>query len=177
MSRQVVHTSFAFQANALATQFNELFGQVEVPTGHLMSLTAPDGPSTGGGVQSLQHLKLSPKGPGPVLVMGSLDTNKMTASVRTHGHLAHQARARGVMLAVQLKAYEAVADRVRTFLESMGFQVTVEEAPVEAAPAVAPPQGVVLAAPAEDRFWLGFIIGGGVVGALATIGTWLALKP
>lgn len=164
MGRGEVRTTFALQATALATQFNELFGAVKIPPGFVATLTAPEGPSTGGGVQSVQHIRLT--GEGPALVMGHLDTKEMTAVVRTYAHLQRQRR--GTALSLDHVAYSAFSNRVKAFAESLHFVVTIEDAAPEAALPAAP-----AAKSSGGGFWAGFVIGGIVFGAIAAVVTYV----
>jgi hypothetical protein len=182
MTRGEVRTTFALQATALSAQFNELFGTFKIPPGYVADLTAPDGPSTGGGVQALQHIRLRGPDGGPPLLMGSIDPSQMKAVVRTFRHLARQAAGRSGTLTLDEKAYDAFCDRVKKFYEGMHFVIEVEDAPLEtkatsaptvrAKPIVAPKAG---AAGGGSSFWAGFIIGGVLFGAASAALMWFAL--
>ncbi len=180
---EVSELTFALQATALSAQFNELFGTFKIPPGYLADLTAPDGPSTGGGVQALQHLRLRGPDAGPPLLMGSIDPSQMKAVVRTYRQLQRQAASRSGTLTLDEKAYDAFCDRVKKFYEGMHFVIEVEDAPVETLATSAP---TVRARPdrgAEDReaaggggsFWAGFIIGGVIFGAAPAALMWFAM--
>ena len=69
------YTQVAAQALSLAELFEARFAQgVAGPVPFRIELAAPDGPSTAGGKQALQHIKLVPLGGGPTIVIGSAST-------------------------------------------------------------------------------------------------------
>jgi len=116
---------FAMQATALAGQFNEMFGKVTLPPGYWTDMTAPDGPSTGGGIQTMQHLRLHAPEGGPILVMGSLDSGQMKLTVRTFANLQRLGQQRDFTLGVDKTAYHAFCARVRKLYEALHFVVVV----------------------------------------------------
>src|SRR5580693_465741 len=85
----MLQTQFSVQANDLAESFRSTVGRLKVaPYGYAPDMTAPDGPSTGGGVQGLQHLRLVPPEPSlPTLVVGSVSMRDHGAELRTLEHL------------------------------------------------------------------------------------------
>ena len=61
----------------------------------VVELSIPSGPSTGGGKQALQHLRLVPRRPGyAAIIVGTVDTVKNFAELRTFEHVAihHEVR-------------------------------------------------------------------------------------
>src|SRR6266852_775476 len=102
-----VRTLFAMQASALALQFNDMFGDVNIPPGYWVDMTAPDGPSTGGGVQTLQHLRLHAPAPGPVLLMGSVDCAEMKVTLRTFAFMLRLGQQRRFTLTVDPLGYSS----------------------------------------------------------------------
>jgi hypothetical protein len=67
----MLQTQFSVKATSLAESFRATVGRLRVgPYGFTPDMTAPEGPSTGGGVQSTQHLRLVPPQPNmPTLVV------------------------------------------------------------------------------------------------------------
>src|SRR5262249_24691912 len=139
--------------------------------------TAPDGPSTGGGVQTLQHVRLRGPENSPALVMGSLDAGQIKAMLRTYAHLQHQAQQRGVALALDRSAYTAFSERVQKFYEGLHFVVQVEDAPEEATVQVRPEmvQAAMERGP-SSRFWTGFLFGCLTGAAVAGLIVYFALQ-
>src|SRR5579862_7829319 len=72
VDKKLLQTQFSFQATSLSESFGGVLGRLRVgPHGYVPDMTAPDGPSTGGGVQDLQHVRLVPPQPSmPTLVVG-----------------------------------------------------------------------------------------------------------
>jgi hypothetical protein len=171
-----VRTMFAMQASALALQFNDMFGEVNIPPGYWVDMTAPDGPSTGGGVQTLQHLRLHAPAPGPVLLIGSVDCGEMKVMLRTFAFMLRLGQQRRFMLTVDPVGYSNFVARVRKLYEALHFVVIIEDAaePVEARPeparALRPPP------PRSSKFWTGFAAGGALVGTLSALVTWLLCR-
>jgi hypothetical protein len=129
-----------------ALSLAELF-QTAVSTqklaGYKLELAAPDGPSTGGGVQSTQPILLISESGGHTLVMGTADQKKGTAELRTHAYLARMAseRFKGAPFVVDRAQYEALVNRLKAFLGGQGLTVNVADyrptAPVAQPPSAA----------------------------------------
>ena len=81
----MLQTQFSVRATDLAESFRSTLGRYRVgPHGFAPDMTAPEGPSTGGGVQAMQHLRLLPPHPNmPTLVVGHLNQREGTAELRT----------------------------------------------------------------------------------------------
>lgn len=101
-----------------------------------MELAAPEGPSTGGGVQALQHLRLVPPGGGTTFVIGSTSGVLLTAELRTLARLRqlHQQRFPGAALPLEAGAYGELLARVERFFVNQSFQVTWVDAEPELDP-------------------------------------------
>ena len=57
----MLQTQYSVKATDLAETFRSTVGRLRVgPYAYAPDMTAPEGPSTGGGVQALQHLRLVP---------------------------------------------------------------------------------------------------------------------
>src|SRR5580704_12567647 len=88
-SRRMLQTQFSVRANDLAESFRSTIGKLRVgPNGYAPDMTAPEGPSTGGGFQAMQHLRLVPPQPTmPTLVVGHLNQRMGAAELRTYEHV------------------------------------------------------------------------------------------
>jgi hypothetical protein len=137
-----VHTRFAMAALDLASVFNSVVGVEPVSStegaSFKVELSAPDGPSTGGGAQSLQHIRLVR--PDLTIVAGSIDPVQNSAELRSHAFAdsLHAQRYKGSALPIDRAAYEALLGRVRKFAAAQGYAVVLKEAaptPVQARPA------------------------------------------
>lgn len=140
-------------------------------------LVAPEGMSTAGGKRARQPLVLQPDDPmAATVTVGWIDIGERRGMVRTHAALAtlHAERFRDRPFDVDPASYAAFFEQARTFLQSCGFTVKVED---EGAPAsselrpahtsTAPRRGgtstsnAVLYAVAA--FFIGVLVGGFVV--------------
>src|ERR1700690_3526385 len=81
----MLQTQYSVRATDLAESFRSTIGRLRLgPHGYTPDMTAPEGPSTGGGVQAMQHLRLLPPHPNmPTLVVGHLNQREGTAELRT----------------------------------------------------------------------------------------------
>ena len=134
------HTAFAMQAVGFADLFNVKVGDQKV-SGHRVELSAPEGPSTGGGKQSVQHVKLvSPDG-SSVIVAGSANQMDKTAEVRTFEYVAdlHAKRYKGAKLPVDKPQYNLLVARMKAFFAEQDLSVSVLDAPRDASAPVAKP--------------------------------------
>jgi hypothetical protein len=127
------HTAFAMQALDLAEAFRYMLGphtlQSEGVT-YVPELSAPDGPSTGGGVQSLQHLKLVARdGGAATLVVGNASQVERMARLRPFALFARQYRARFRSdCPLDPGDYQRLLDASRSFFEAQGLRVELESA-------------------------------------------------
>lgn len=87
---EALRTRFANQAASLAETVTEGFDGFHIGAGdYVVELMVPDGPSTGGGAQARQNIRLVPRRKGySVVVAGSVDPVTSTAEVRTFEHVA-----------------------------------------------------------------------------------------
>lgn len=121
-------TAVAGKATQFAAVFNAAFiAGFEGPIPYRVDLTTPVGPSTAGGKQALQHLRLAPRGGGPAIVIGSANPNEMTAEIRTFRHLAelHAQRFKGARVPVDANAYRDLTRRLAQFFAAQGFSVVM----------------------------------------------------
>ena len=88
MADQPPRTQFSAKALYLAELFAGHFGKDRLAVNpqandgneYVLELATPDGPSTGGGTQSVQPIKLVPSKGGQTLVIGSVDQVKKVAT-------------------------------------------------------------------------------------------------
>jgi hypothetical protein len=124
-------TQFTMQALGLADLFNMNVGDRKVGS-FRVELSAPEGPSTGGGVQAVQHVKLVPDdGTGSVIVAGSANQIEKSAELRTWEYLAelHAQRYKGASLPVDKATYQALVARMQGFFGAQGLRVVMLDAP------------------------------------------------
>lgn len=122
-------TQFALRAMSLAERFAQMCGKHQVEGDHTQwhaELSKPDGPSTGGGKQAVQHIKLVP-GEGVTFVIGQANQVDGRVELRSFGCLAqiHRRRFRGEPIPFDQGTYEALLERMRQFFSAMQMQVTL----------------------------------------------------
>jgi hypothetical protein len=126
--RAALQTYHAIQASDLAAAFNEALKRVLiVPGDYVVELTAPEGPSTGGGIQAMQHIRIVPRQPGhPTLVVGHANHAEGTAELRTYEHLDAVYRQRFKRaLAIDRKQYEDFVLLAKQILETLHLKTTL----------------------------------------------------
>jgi hypothetical protein len=137
-----VHTQFAMKAIDLASVFKSVVGAEPVAStsgpSFQVELSAPDGPSTGGGAQSVQHIRLVREG--MTVVAGSIDSVQRSVELRSYAYACglHAQRYKGAPLPISQAAYDAMLKRIRTFVASQDYAVVLKDAaplPVAAKPA------------------------------------------
>jgi hypothetical protein len=138
MKARDLRTRFAMKALDVAELFGTAFGHLRLPPAdYVPELMAPEGLSTGGGVQAVQHLRLSPGRPGvPPLVIGSVNLKLSTAELRTFEHVdvLHRARFRRPV-DLDRAEYDRFLDSLQRYLQAMKVTATL----------VGPPAGGVAA--------------------------------
>ncbi|MBX3192884.1 MAG: hypothetical protein KF819_38220 [Labilithrix sp.] len=87
---EALRTRVANQAASLAETVNDGFDEFHMGAGdYVVELAVPEGPSTAGGAQARQHLRLVPRRKGySVVVAGVVDPVTSTAELRTFEHVA-----------------------------------------------------------------------------------------
>jgi hypothetical protein len=130
-------TRFASEAVDLSELFKLVIGSLPLsgPVRFHVELAAPDGPSTGGGVQSVQHIKLVPEDGGATLVAGSADPYEGSCELRSLAYLDaqhHQRFQRSSLEAppppsarLDRKHYEQLLERLRVFFAERELSVRV----------------------------------------------------
>ncbi|MCG5051416.1 MAG: hypothetical protein KA712_00495 [Myxococcales bacterium] len=174
----VKHTMFAAQALSQAEMFEALLGPIRLPTSqgdYRPQLSTPEGESTGGGKQSVQHIKLVPaQAAGPTLVMGSVDAKAKTAELRSFEGFCQMvdARFKGTGPIPAAEPYAALLKKIIGFYNSQAVAVTMKGIEVLAAPEVAEDPGAPIP-PNKHKLGLaiGIVIGVGVavLGALVLV--------
>ena len=98
------------------------------------ALMAPEGMSTAGGKQSLQHITLQPEQPtAPVLTVGWVDLTKRAAQLRTLPALEQVYRQRfNQPLMVDAASYQAFLQRAHQFFTNQGMTLQYESTPAAA---------------------------------------------
>jgi hypothetical protein len=124
-------TTFANQAVSLAEIFNVGFAKrrVEGPSLYSVELSAPDGPSTAGGKQAIQHLKLIPEGGGATLLIGTVNMVEHQVELRTFRHVdeLHRQRFKGAPFGGEPASYQQLLDAIGVFLSERKYAVTVSD--------------------------------------------------
>jgi hypothetical protein len=127
----VKYTQVAAKAVSLAELFDARFEQgLQGPVPFRVELSAPEGPSTAGGKQSLQHIKLVPAVSGPAIVIGTASTTRQAAEIRTYDHLAalYAQRFKGARIPVDVTKYQELSQNLATFFRAMKMGVTFADA-------------------------------------------------
>jgi hypothetical protein len=178
-NRKMLQTQFSVKATDLADSFRSTVGRARIgPHGFSPDMTSPDGPSTGGGVQAMQHVRLIPPRPAmPTLVVGHLNQRDGTAELRTLEYVDAISRERFKQGApLDPGQYTQFLQSTQAFLAACGMRVTYAGPPADLmerllapTPSMQPPKGrggVVVAV-------LGAIV---LVGILAAALGWFFLK-
>lgn len=131
------HTAFAGAAIGLAELFKYGFAKkrLEGPVGYTPELSAPEGSSTGGGKQALQHVKLVPDS-GATLVIGAANIVDKSCELRTFGHMddVHRQRFKGQPFGVDPQKYGVLLEELRTFFVGQHYTVSMHDAAAPARP-------------------------------------------
>jgi hypothetical protein len=127
-------TAFALQALSLAESFNIMLSgeRVKGAVVYRVELSAPDGPSTGGGKQSTQHVKLVPESDGAAtIVAGSANPVESWAELRSFEHLKrlHAQRFKGAAIPLNRVQYDELLGKLRAFFADKGCPVHMAELP------------------------------------------------
>jgi hypothetical protein len=143
--REYKYTQVAAKAVSLAELFDARFEKgLDGPVHFQVVLSAPDGPSTAGGKQALQHIKLVPEGGGGLaVIIGSANTTRMVAEIRTYEHVAslYAQRFRGARIPVDVTRYYELGQGLATFFRAMRMQATFAELDGGSVPVLPPPGG------------------------------------
>lgn len=144
--------------------------------GHAIDMTTPAGPSTAGGKLALQHIRVAPRGGGRAIVVGSYDTAKRVAELRTYKLLAdtHAERFAGEALPIRDDEYKALIKRMLEFFTKQGITVVMVSASRDPSLAGAEPtsKAALLARVTRSK---AAVVGVAVVVVLALV-AWLSLR-
>jgi hypothetical protein len=151
VNKKMLQTQFSVRATDLAESFRSTMGRLRVgPYGYVPDMTAPEGPSTGGGVQAMQHLRLLPPQPNmPTLVVGHCNQRDGTAELRTLEHVDAICRERFRQGApLDPAAYAQFLQSAQGFLAACGLRAVLAGPPMDLASrradrveSMAPPRG------------------------------------
>lgn len=112
---EALRTQVANQAASLSETVTDGFDDFRMgAASYCVELMGPEGPSTGGGAQARQSIRLVPRRPGyAVVVAGTVDPVTSTAEVRTFEHVAvlHELRFR--------RPLEITSDEYTAFLRKL----------------------------------------------------------
>jgi hypothetical protein len=129
-------TEFASKALDLAARFRLQVGSQPLAgaVAYRVELAAPDGLSTGGGTQSVQHIKLVPPDGGVTIVVGSADQKEGFAELRTYEcvHEIHAQRFKGAALPLEPGPYNQLVQSMDRFFRHQGMRVVLLVAPLRA---------------------------------------------
>jgi hypothetical protein len=122
-------TQFAMKALGLADFFNAKCGDKRV-SGHKVMLAAPDGPSTMGGKQALQHISLIPDAGGAAITAGSANQVERIAELRTYDHLKqlHAQRFGRKTFPLDRVSYNELVKRMQAFFADQKLTVVLIDA-------------------------------------------------
>lgn len=127
-----LRTQFSIQAQDLAKTFTASLGRMRLAPGdYVPELTAPEGPSTGGGVQALQRLRLVSANPSfPTIVVGGVNQKDGTAELRTYEHVEalHLQRFKRP-IALDRAQYEGFLGMASNFLGVLKLRITMSGPP------------------------------------------------
>jgi hypothetical protein len=177
--RRMLQTQFSIQATDLAESYRDTLGRVRVgPYGYVPDLTAPEGPSTGGGVQAMQHLRLVPsRSELPTLVVGHVNGRDRTAELRTLDHVDAICRDRFRQGAPLNPAeYAAFLQSAQAFLGACGMRVTFAGPPADLLARLAAPKESMAPQAGRTRLVVGVAGAIVLVGVLAAALAWFFLK-
>jgi hypothetical protein len=132
-------TMFAVQAVGLAEIFKHTIGKtrLEGMVNYRLALSAPEGESTAGGKQALQHVTLIAEGGGNTMVIATANTVTKEAQLRTFACIAeaHRRRFKGALLLLDQQRYGGLIDKLGAFFKERGFTVSTVDGLSDAAPA------------------------------------------
>jgi len=136
-------TEFALKAFSLALEFQQACSRLRLvgpKATFRVEMAAPEGPSTGGGKQAVQHVKLVPD-LGPTIVMGQVNGVQKTFEIRDYEYLAdlHHHRFKGQPLPFDRASYEGMAEPVVQFFADRRMRPVSSTATPAAVPAVTIP--------------------------------------
>lgn len=169
-------TKFAMQAVALGEQFGIVLGSEGIlagskttPVHFRLELGVPEGPSTGGGKQAGQPIKLVPER-GQTFVIGIANQAEKSVELRTWEYLAHlhSQRHKGQPMPFDPVPYKILFKKVEHFFQELKMRVVVVDLPPGAAMPASSSEG------SSSR--LTIILGVALVAALVILVALVALR-
>ena len=133
MDDRDLRTRVSMQALDFAGAFRSVVGHLRIPpAGYVPELMAPDGPSTGGGSQSRQRIRLVPTNDRfPTLVVGSANVKSGKSELRSFEYVDAVHRQHfGKPVELDRAAYESFLEMVRNYFGVAQLDVVIETAPV-----------------------------------------------
>ena len=141
--RALLQTQHAIQATDLAAALNDSLKKLRIgPGDYVPELMAPEGPSTAGGAQAMQHLRLVPGQPGlPTLVIGHANRADGKAELRSFDYVdaVHRQRFQRP-LPLDRAQYDAFMDSAKLILAALHLRTTIAGLPAELSSEATPPQ-------------------------------------
>lgn len=129
-----LRTRIANQAASLAEAVTEGFEDFHIGAGdYVVELSVPEGPSTGGGRQARQNLRLVPRRPGyAAVIAGVVDPVVSTAELRQHEHVAllHELRYKQP-LEITPEEYQSFLGKAQVVLNLARIRATIVAVPAE----------------------------------------------
>ncbi len=120
-------TEFAMAAVDFAGIFKTYFDPVSI-LGFKVGMTAPEGQSTGGGVQARQHITLTDDS-GKTVVVGACNTVEKTAELRTFEHVSKifSQRYENMPFPVPRGEYDDLRQKFAQFFQNQSFHVSTAD--------------------------------------------------
>ncbi len=129
-----LRTRIANQAASLAEAVTDGFEDFHMGAGdYVVDLSVPEGPSTGGGAQARQNLRLVPRRKGYAMVIaGTVDPVAGVAELRTHEHVAlvHELRYEQP-LEITPEEYQTFLGKAQVVLNLARIKATIAAVPAE----------------------------------------------
>lgn len=128
----IKRTVFAQQGFDFSSLFTIQFARLKVAGGctRTPQLNAPQGDSTGGGKQSIQHITLNPEHAGfPPLTVGWVNVAGKSAQLRTYVCLQKMHTSAKRQFDLEPTSYQQFFDNAKSFLAQQGMQVHIEMEP------------------------------------------------
>ncbi len=170
VDEQPRYTHVAAQAVGLAERFEERFSAgLDGPVTFRVQLASPEGPSTGGGKQVVQPIKLVPADGGPTIVIGAANTVKQMAELRSYALVSEQygLRFKGAQLPIHAGSYRQLLADFTRFFHELNLSVTTADTSRSLRPPPAPP---------SSRHGLGVIVALAVSVGVLVIAAWIVLS-
>jgi hypothetical protein len=122
---EALRTGLTRKFVSLADSVTEAFTDFTIGSGqYAVELTAPQGMSTGGGKQALQHLRLLPRRQGfSVIVAGTVNQVERRAELRDHDHISVMSQVRFQRaIDISPQDWEQLLRRTEVVLNASGIQ-------------------------------------------------------